>query len=127
MPKNDNICNNDHDPSTTDSDSMHKDEVIVTRRSSCIRKPINRLNLTTWLCYLSTLPQILISFKQNQEIIFYHSTVDNLLNDMYPLACATGYAENEVFHLGNMLKQDDYNNFFTAIDKEVSGHNESNN
>ena len=115
MQKDDDIYN-DNDTNTVDSDSMHNDEAAATnfepRRSSCIRKPANRLNLTTWLCYLSALSQILINFKQNQEIILnqqhnykiYHSTVDNSLNDIHPLIYAIGYAENEVFHLGNMLK-----------------------
>ena len=46
-------------------------------------------------------------FKQNQVDILnaqknyeiYHATIDNLLNDMHPFSYATGYAENEVFHL----------------------------
>ena len=46
---------------------------------------------------------------------------------MHPLAYATGYAENKVFHLGNILKQDDHNDFFTTIDKEVSGYNKGKN
>ena len=45
---------------------------------------------------------------------------------MYPLAYTTDYTENKVFHLENMLKDDDHNNFFTDINKEVSGHNKGN-
>ena len=67
---------------------------------------------------------MILNQQLNYEI--YHSTVDNLISDVHTLAYTTGYAENEVFHLGNMLKQDDRNDFFTAMDKEVSGHNEGN-
>ena len=88
------------------------------------------MNLTTWLCYLSTLPSILQDFSSHQTNILntqrnreiYTSTVDNLINDLHPLAFATGKAENEVFHLGQMLKQDDRNDFIRAMDKEIQGH-----
>ena len=45
---------------------------------------------------------------------------------MHPFAYATGYAENKVFHLGEMLKEDDRIEFFRAIEKEVEGHNQGN-
>ena len=42
---------------------------------------------------------------------------------MHLLEYATGYTENKVFYLRNMLKQDDHNDFFIPMDKEVSRYN----
>ena len=90
------------------------------------------MNLTTWLRYLSTLPPILKDFSNHQTNVLnaqinreiYTSTVDNLVNDLHPLAFATGKSENDVFHLGQMLKQHDKNDFIRAMEKEINGHRE---
>ena len=60
--------------------------------------------------------------SQHHDLI--NATNDNLINDMHPLSFATGYAENEVFHLGQMLKQPDRSSFATAMETEINGHND---
>ena len=42
---------------------------------------------------------------------------------MHLLSFATGFAENKVFHLGQMMKQEDMPSFVAAMDKEMAGHN----
>ena len=66
----------------------------------------------------------MLNEQRNFEI--YNSTVDNLFNDMHPMSYATGFAENEVFYLGQMLKQKDRAEFAVVMDKEVEGHNKGN-
>ena len=96
------------------------------RCSSRISKLVVRMNLATWICYLSTLHQIISDFKHSQAVTLnrqhnyniYHATVDNLINDSHSFVYATGFAKNEVFHLGDMLKQDDKGGFFKAMDKK---------
>ena len=43
---------------------------------------------------------------------------------MNPFSFTIGYAENEVFHLGQMLKQEDRALFGEAMEKEISSHNQ---
>ena len=43
---------------------------------------------------------------------------------MHPFSFATGYMENEVFHLGQMLKQEDRASFGEAMEKEISSYNQ---
>ena len=70
------------------------------------------MNLATWICYISTLLQIINSFKQFQVVILnqqhnykiYYTTIDNHMNDTHPFAYAIGFAKNEVFYLDDMLK-----------------------
>ena len=91
------------------------------------------MNLATWLYYLSALPRIISNFKYSQIVILnqqhnyeiYHATVDNLINNIHSFTYAMGYAENEVFHLSKILKEEDWVNFFKVIDKEVARHNKS--
>ena len=45
---------------------------------------------------------------------------------MHPFSFATGYAEKEAFHLGQMIKQKDTQQFLATIDKEISAHNNVN-
>ena len=49
-----------------------------------------------------------------------------MTNDLHPLAFVTGKAENEGFHLGQMLRQHDKNDFIKAMDKEIQGHKDGN-
>ena len=85
------------------------------------------MNLATWICYLSILLSILQDFNAHQTNILnaqtnreiYTSTIDNLINDLYPLVFATRKAENKVFYLGQMLKQEYRNEFIKAMYKEV--------
>ena len=55
-----------------------------------------------------------------------NSTLDNILNDMHPLSFSTGKVENEVFHLGQMLKQDDHALFKDAMEAEIARYNQKN-
>ena len=41
---------------------------------------------------------------------------------MHPFSFVTGYAENEVFHLGQILKQPDRKLFSEAMEREINGH-----
>ena len=63
------------------------------------------------MCFIASIPEALqtISNKQcytltSQKYDIINATNDNLLNEMHPLSFATGHAENEVFHLRQMLK-----------------------
>ena len=69
------------------------------------------MNLSIWIYCIAAIPQLLNNIKihqysvlalQSQDIIIV--TLDNLINDMHLFSLATGFTENEVFHLGQMLK-----------------------
>ena len=45
---------------------------------------------------------------------------------MHPFSFATGLVENEVFHLGQMLRQEDRSKFAEAMSKEIHDHNTKN-
>lgn len=69
LPASDDEHNEDED--TIDSDSISNDPTEsssspIPRRSARTRFPIKRLNLATWICFLSSLPQQLEAFKHNQ-------------------------------------------------------------
>ena len=120
-----------------DSDSANLSTSVevneIPRRSQRQTKPTNRLNLATWMCFVATMPQLLINIKDHQTTVLtthynheiYTSTSDNLINDMHPFSFATGYAENEAFHLGQMITQEDRKYFVVAMKKETSEHNNS--
>jgi len=87
------------------------------------------MNLSTWICLASAIPQALTDVISHQNDVLLaqhhdicHSTCDDLLNDMHPLSLATGIVENEVFHLGQMLRQDDRKHFAEAMEAEINGH-----
>ena len=42
---------------------------------------------------------------------------------MHPMSYTIGFAKNKVFHLGQILKQDDQADFAIAMEKEVEGYN----
>ena len=48
--------------------------------------------------------------------------VDNLINNILLFSFAIGFTENKVFHLRQILKQPDKNDFIRAIDREMSGY-----
>jgi len=74
---------------------------------------------------------MLMNIKNQQYYILYSkfnhkiyiSTSNNLINDMHSLSFATNFAENEVFYLGQMLKQYNKVEFFRAMDREMAGYN----
>ena len=81
------------------------------------------MNLASWICCMSALPQAILNIQSYQSEILtsqhydiYTSTADNLINDMHPFSFAMGYIENEVFHLGQMLRQPDKASFGEAME-----------
>ena len=54
-----------------------------------------------------------------QEFLDISSSMsDNLTNEMNPLALATGMTCTDTFHLNQMLKQPDKEDFIKALDKK---------
>lgn len=91
------------------------------------------MNLSTWICLASAMPQVLneVITQQHHTLLsqqheICHSTCDNLINNMHPFSFTAGLAENEVFHLGQMLRQDDRGQFADAMDSEINGHVKNN-
>ena len=87
------------------------------------------MNLSKWSCLVLAIPKVLreVTAHQDQMLSSQHhdvctSTCDNLINDMHPLSFATGLAENEVFHLGQMPKQKDRRQFADVMESEINGH-----
>ena len=77
------------------------------------------------MCFVAIIPQSLINIKENQTTvrITHHnhdtctSTSDNLVNHIHLFSFATASDENEEFHLGQMLKQEDNVQFVVDADK----------
>ena len=87
------------------------------------------MNLSTWICLASAIPQALTNVisHQNEGLLaqdhdICRSTCDDLINDIHPLSLATGLVENKVFHLGQMLRQDDRKQFAKAMETKINGH-----
>ena len=133
-----NIGKKDDEPFDPDQGSAtHSDSVseystqtaALPRRSSRMLKPRKLMNLSTWVCLVSAIPNVLkeVTAQQNQmsssqQHDICMSTCNDLINDMRPLSFATGLAENEAFHLGQMLKQEDRRQFADAIESDINGH-----
>ena len=85
--------------SYSDSASKHqepneiKGSTPCLRRSTRIKKPRRTMNLSTWMCCIAAVPQLINDTKTHQRAVLTSqlqdivtATPDNLVNDMHPFS-----------------------------------------
>ena len=78
------------------------------------------LYLTNYSINFSCQQRTILNAKANHK--FYAFTIDNLINTLYSLVLAMAKVNNQVLHLGEILKEPDKNDFALAIGKEINRH-----
>ena len=92
----------------SESDSATEEGVDATDQPRCPtreRRQTKFFGFFTWMCLVGNLPKAIEDVRLNQKetltaqefLDVSSSTCDNLINDLHPLALATGMAETTLF------------------------------